>query len=76
MVALTVLFQRTKLGLALRAVASNEESSRLVGVPVGWMLMTGWGLATAIGAMAGVLAVSAVPSHAFDPNFMVGTKPL
>jgi branched-chain amino acid transport system permease protein len=72
-VALTVLFQRTKLGLALRAVASNEESSRLVGVPVGWMLMTGWGLATAIGAMAGVLAVSAVPSHAFDPNFMVGT---
>jgi branched-chain amino acid transport system permease protein len=72
-VFLMLLFQRTKLGLALRAVASNEESSRLVGVPVGWMLMAGWGLAAAIGAMAGVLAVAAVPSHAFDPNFMVGT---
>jgi branched-chain amino acid transport system permease protein len=72
-IALTLLFQRTKLGLALRAVASNEQSSRLVGVPVGRMLMTGWGLAAAIGAMAGVLAVAAVPSHAFDPNFMVGT---
>src|SRR5262245_34122270 len=70
---LWILFQRTKLGLGMRAVASNEESSRLAGVPVGAMLMIGWGLAAAIGAMAAVIQVAAVPSHAFDPNFMVGT---
>ena len=32
---LYLLLNRTKVGLAFRAVASNPESSRLVGVPVG-----------------------------------------
>lgn len=54
---LYVLFQRTKLGLAFRAVSSNPESSRLVGVPVGRMLMLGWGLAAALGAVAGMLII-------------------
>ncbi len=49
--------QRTKVGLALRAVASNPESSRLSGVPVGTMLMVGWGVAAAIGALAGALVI-------------------
>ena len=50
-----VLFQRTKLGLAMRAVASNSESASLVGVPVPLLLMLGWGLAAAIGTVAGVV---------------------
>jgi branched-chain amino acid transport system permease protein len=54
---LWVLLQKTKVGLALRSVASNPESSRLVGVPVGSMLMLGWALAAAIGALAGALVV-------------------
>lgn len=52
---LWLLFQKTKVGLAMRGVASNAESSALVGVPVGRMLMIGWGLAAAIGAVAGLL---------------------
>ena len=44
-------------GLAMRAVASNAESTRLSGVPVGRMLMLGWGLAAALGALAGVLVI-------------------
>src|SRR5204863_4250489 len=45
LVALLALFFRyTKLGLALRAAAVNPESSRLVGVRVGWMLALGWGI--------------------------------
>ena len=32
---LYLLLQRTRIGLAFRAVASNPESSRLLGVPVG-----------------------------------------
>jgi len=54
---LYVVLQRTKLGLAFRGVASNPESSRLLGVPVGRILMVGWGLAAAVGAVAGALVV-------------------
>ena len=55
MVLLQVLFMRTKLGLALRAVADNPASSALSGLPVGRLLMVGWGLAAALGAVAGSL---------------------
>jgi len=55
---LYLLFQRTKLGLAMRSVASNSESSRLAGIRVGRILMFGWGLAAAVGALAGALYAS------------------
>jgi branched-chain amino acid transport system permease protein len=58
-VVLYLILQRTKLGLAVRAVASNPESSSLLGIPVGTMLMLGWALAAALGALAGALAVPA-----------------
>jgi branched-chain amino acid transport system permease protein len=67
---LYVLFQRTKVGLGMRAVASTKESSSLVGIRVGWMLMAGWGLAAAIGTVAGVLRVETFPSLSFDSNTM------
>jgi branched-chain amino acid transport system permease protein len=59
-VILFLLLNRTRIGLAFRAVASNPESSRLVGVPVGRMLMLGWAMAAAIGALAGALVVAPV----------------
>lgn len=55
MVVLQVLFLRTKLGLALRAVADNPASAAFSGLPVGRLLMVGWGLAATLGAIAGVL---------------------
>ncbi|WP_166999592.1 branched-chain amino acid ABC transporter permease [Paramicrobacterium fandaimingii] len=55
MLVLQVLFLKTKLGLALRAVAINPESSAFSGLPVGRLLMVGWGLAAALGAIAGTL---------------------
>jgi len=58
---LYVLLQRTKLGLAFRGVASNSESSRLLGIPVGRVLMIGWGLAAAVGAIAGALVIPTTP---------------
>ena len=70
MLALVYLFFRhTRLGLAMRAVAYNPESSRLVGIRVGWMLALGWGLAAAIGAVAGMLIA---PVVFLDPNMMTG----
>ena len=62
-----LLFTRTKLGLGLRAAAVNPAEARLVGVHVGAMLAVGWGLAAALGAIAGVLAA---PSLLLQPNMM------
>lgn len=56
-VALWVLFQRTRIGLGLRAVADNPEASRLLGIRVGTMLMFGWGLSAALGSLAGAMVV-------------------
>jgi branched-chain amino acid transport system permease protein len=66
--ALWALLQKTKLGLAYRAVASNRESSLLVGIPVGRMLMLGWGLSAAIGTLAAVL--TAQKAGTMDFNLM------
>ena len=55
MALLRGLFAGTKLGLALRAVAINPQSAAFSGLPVGRLLMVGWGLAAALGAVAGAL---------------------
>ncbi len=66
---LWLLFEKTKLGLAMRAAAANPASSRLVGINVGRTLMIGWGLAALLGALAGVLVA---PQLFLDVNFMGG----
>ncbi len=66
---LYAFFRFTPLGLALRAAAQNPESSRLVGIRVGWMLALGWGLAAAIGSIAGMMVA---PIVYLDPNMMSG----
>ena len=66
---LWALFQHTRLGLALRAVAENPESSALSGLPVGWLLMTGWALAALVGGLAGCLIA---PKVSLQPNMMDG----
>jgi branched-chain amino acid transport system permease protein len=65
--ALFAIFQRTKIGLAMRAVSINPESSRLVGISVGRTLMIGWGIAALVGALAGALIA---PRLFLDVNFM------
>lgn len=77
MIAVTLLvlavvyafFRFTSLGLAMRAAAANPESSRLVGIRVGWMLALGWGLAASLGAIAGIMVA---PMVFLDPNMMSG----
>jgi branched-chain amino acid transport system permease protein len=66
-VVLWAFFQFTKVGLAMRAAAVNPAEARLVGVRVTWMLGLGWGLAAALGAIAGVLTA---PTVFLDPNMM------
>lgn len=66
---LYAFFRWTPLGLAMRAVAQNPGSSRLVGIRVGAMLALGWGLAGAIGAVAGMMIA---PIVYLEPNMMGG----
>ena len=69
LVLLYVLFRHTRLGLAMRAAAANPDSARLVGIRVGWMVALGWGLAAAIGAVAGMMIA---PVVFLEPNMMLG----
>ncbi len=66
---LFIFFRYTPLGLAMRASAQNPESSRLVGIRVSRMLALGWGLAAAIGAIAGMMVA---PVVFLEPNMMGG----
>jgi branched-chain amino acid transport system permease protein len=66
---LFVFFRFTSLGLAMRAAAHNPVSSRLVGVRVDMMLALGWGIAAALGAVAGMMIA---PIVFLDPNMMSG----
>jgi branched-chain amino acid transport system permease protein len=55
-VALLYLFlQRTRLGLALRATASNRDVAGLMGIPLALVLPLAFGLSAAIGSLGGVL---------------------
>ncbi|MGW0810900.1 branched-chain amino acid ABC transporter permease [Nonomuraea sp. NPDC002799] len=61
------LFRGTRLGLALRAVADNPQSSALSGLPIGLLLMTGWALAGAVGSLGGVLIA---PKISLQPGML------
>jgi len=65
--ALYLLFNRTRVGLAMRAAALYPDISALLGVRTGLMLGLGWGLATAVGAISGILVA---PRILLEPNMM------
>ncbi|MEX0428732.1 branched-chain amino acid ABC transporter permease [Nocardioides sp. DS6] len=67
MLVLQAFFLGTKFGLALRAVANNPQSAAFSGLPVGRLLMAGWGLAAALGAVGGALVA---PQLTLTPGMM------
>lgn len=69
LVGLFLFFRFTRIGLAMRGAAENPTSARLVGIPVGAMAALGWGMASAIGAVAGMLIA---PVVFLEPNMMLG----
>src|SRR5439155_11854025 len=62
-----LLLQRTTVGLTMRAAAHHPDASRLLGVQVSWMLALVWGLASAVGAVSGIMVAPIILS---DPNIM------
>ena len=68
LLALALFFQFTRAGLAMRASAANPVSARLVGIRVGLMTALGWGMASGVGAIAGMLIAHKV---FLEPNMML-----
>ena len=64
---LALIFQRTNIGLALRASAFSPEISRLSGIKVDLVRTLGWAISGAAGGLAGMLFVS---NTALNPNAM------
>ena len=67
MILLTLLFQKTSIGLALRASAYSPEIAKLSGIKVDAVRTLGWAIAGAAGGMAGMLYI---PNTYLYPNAM------
>lgn len=65
MIIFSLIFQKSNLGLALRAAAYNPEIARLSGVRVARTRTIGWVFAGAAGAVAGLLVT---PNDSLTPN--------
>jgi branched-chain amino acid transport system permease protein len=73
MIALTLIFQRTNLGLSLRAASFAPEISRLSGIRVDLIRTLGWAMSGAAGATAGVLQTvnGSVTPEAFEFSLLL-----
>ncbi|MEI6648011.1 MAG: branched-chain amino acid ABC transporter permease [Actinomycetes bacterium] len=65
MLVFALIFQRTNLGLSLRASAYQPEIARLSGIRVDLTRTIGWAFAGAAGAIAGILVT---PTNYLAPN--------
>ncbi|GAB3976769.1 branched-chain amino acid ABC transporter permease [Actinoallomurus acanthiterrae] len=54
--AVSLLFGRTSIGLRMRAAAAAPESAQLSGIDLSRTLALGWGVAAAVGAVAGTVS--------------------
>jgi branched-chain amino acid transport system permease protein len=71
--ALSWFFNRTRLGKAMRATSYNRLAAQLVGIDVRKVLFASFGLAAALGAIAGVL-IAPIAFTSYDVGVMLGLK--
>ena len=62
------LVQRTRVGLAMRAVAQNQAAAQALGIPARRIYALTWGLASALGGASGILLA---PAIYLDPFMML-----
>jgi branched-chain amino acid transport system permease protein len=70
---LVLFFQCTRLGLAMRAVASNHNAAAVVGIQVGRVRAASFALAGGLGGLAGVL-VTPITTLSYDVGVLLGLK--
>jgi branched-chain amino acid transport system permease protein len=73
LIAAQVFFQRTILGKALRAAASDREAAAIVGIDVGRTVMLSFVISAFAGALAGVI-VTPLTLASYDQGAMIGFK--
>ena len=66
-----LFFNRSKLGLAMRALANNREISALLGVPVLQIDAWAWTMSGAIAGVSGILLANMVRLQALILTFLV-----
>jgi branched-chain amino acid transport system permease protein len=64
---LYAFYERTRLGLAVRAVAEDAETASLMGISRRWVLGLSWAAGVAV---TGIAAVLAAPSVGLTPTMM------
>ena len=70
---LVLFFRHTRLGLAMRAVASNQNAAAVVGIRVGRVRAASFALAGGLGGLAGVL-VTPITTLSYDVGVLLGLK--
>jgi branched-chain amino acid transport system permease protein len=63
-----LVVQKTRLGLAMRAVSENLMAAQTLGIPTRRVLAFAWGTASALGVIAGLFLA---PALLLDPFFML-----
>jgi branched-chain amino acid transport system permease protein len=72
-VALSWFFGRTRLGKAMLATSHNRLAAQLVGIDTGFVLFASFGIAAALGAIAGIL-IAPITFTSYDAGVMLGLK--
>ncbi|MBF0528452.1 MAG: branched-chain amino acid ABC transporter permease [Deltaproteobacteria bacterium] len=72
-ILLQIFFYRTLTGKAMRAVAVNPRAAALAGIKVQRLVMLSFGLAGALGALAGILIVP-IATLNYEIGVMLGLK--
>ncbi len=72
MIGLTIFFNHTMIGKAMRAVSANRHGARLIGVNVSHMVIGAFALSASMGAIAGAAIAPIVASY--DMGTMMGLK--
>ena len=72
-VLLTLFFDKTIIGKAMRACADNPDAASLVGINVKWMILLSFSLSAAIGAVAGI-TVTPISLMEYDRGAMLAIK--
>jgi len=70
---LTLFFNRTQVGKAMRAVSVNREGARLMGINVSHMVVGAFVLSAALGALAGA-AIAPISCAYYNMGTMMGLK--
>lgn len=65
--ALFVVFEWTRIGLAMRAIAADREVASLMGIHTGRYVTGSWAVGT---ALSGIAAILVAPSVSLDPTLM------